>query len=107
MMLSSPWYEGSLRPVFVSPPVLFLYYPVLLLKFQTCRPRQIFLDVAIDGKPVGRIEAVLFMKESPLAAENLRVFCSGKDLTANRHAICLEPCIQMYNGLCFSHLPLL
>ena len=62
---------------------MFLVLPVLLLKFQTYRSRQIFLDVAIDGKPVGRIEAVLFMKESPLAAENLRVFCSGEDLTAS------------------------
>ena len=38
----------------------------------------IFMDVALDGKAIGRIEAVLFMKDSPLAAENMRVFCSGE-----------------------------
>ena len=38
----------------------------------------IFMDVALDREPIGRIEAVLFMKDSPLAAENMRVFCSGE-----------------------------
>lgn len=38
----------------------------------------VFMDVALDGKTIGRIEAVLFMKDSPLAAENMRVFCSGE-----------------------------
>ena len=33
--------------------------------------------MSIDGGKPARIEAVLFMKESPLAAENMRVFCSG------------------------------
>jgi hypothetical protein len=38
---------------------------------------QVYMDVAIDGQLAGRIEAVLFMKESPLAAENMRQFCTG------------------------------
>eukprot|EP00195_Chlamydomonas_chlamydogama_P010277 CAMPEP_0202891464 /NCGR_PEP_ID=MMETSP1392-20130828/1511_1 /ASSEMBLY_ACC=CAM_ASM_000868 /TAXON_ID=225041 /ORGANISM="Chlamydomonas chlamydogama, Strain SAG 11-48b" /LENGTH=393 /DNA_ID=CAMNT_0049575217 /DNA_START=101 /DNA_END=1282 /DNA_ORIENTATION=+ len=38
----------------------------------------VYLDVAIDGNQVGRIEMVLFMRESPLAAENMRQLCSGE-----------------------------
>lgn len=49
-------------------------------------PPQVFLDVAIDDKPIGRIEIVLFMKDSPLAAENLRVFCTGGFTMVGSHA---------------------
>ncbi len=35
------------------------------------------MDVTIYGEFEGRIEAVLFTKESPLAAENMRQFCTG------------------------------
>ena len=53
----------------------------LCLPCVPCRPCfQVFLDVAIDGQSVGRIELVLFMKESPRAAENMRVLCSGTRL---------------------------
>ncbi|KAG1677900.1 hypothetical protein FOA52_001318 [Chlamydomonas sp. UWO 241] len=38
----------------------------------------VYLDVSIDGKPATRIEAVLFMRESPLASENMRQFCTGE-----------------------------
>mmetsp|Transcript_31020 Transcript_31020/g.68824 ORF Transcript_31020/g.68824 Transcript_31020/m.68824 type:complete len:370 (-) Transcript_31020:184-1293(-) len=38
----------------------------------------VYFDVAIDGVPVGRIEMVLFMKESPRSAENFRALCTGE-----------------------------
>jgi peptidyl-prolyl isomerase D len=37
----------------------------------------VYLDVAIKGKPVGRIHLVLFTKQSPRAAENFRQLCTG------------------------------
>jgi hypothetical protein len=36
------------------------------------------MDVTIDDQLAGRIEMVLFAKESPFAAENYRVFFSGQ-----------------------------
>ncbi|GLC48773.1 hypothetical protein PLESTB_000146400 [Pleodorina starrii] len=38
----------------------------------------VYLDVAIKGVYAGRIEAVLFVKDSPLAAENFRLLCTGE-----------------------------
>ncbi|GFR52440.1 hypothetical protein Agub_g15014 [Astrephomene gubernaculifera] len=38
----------------------------------------VYLDVAIKGVYAGRIEMVLFVKESPLAAENFRLLCTGE-----------------------------
>mmetsp|Transcript_1575 Transcript_1575/g.4229 ORF Transcript_1575/g.4229 Transcript_1575/m.4229 type:complete len:214 (-) Transcript_1575:343-984(-) len=38
----------------------------------------VWMEVAIDGEPAGRIEAVLFARESPFAAENYRQFFSGE-----------------------------
>ncbi len=38
----------------------------------------VFLDVAIKGQPVGRIEMVLFVREAPRAAENFRALCTGE-----------------------------
>ncbi len=35
------------------------------------------MDVALNGTKIGRIEYVLFVKESPRAAENMRLLCSG------------------------------
>jgi cyclophilin family peptidyl-prolyl cis-trans isomerase len=35
------------------------------------------MDVAIKGKPAGRIHFVLFTKQSPRAAENFRQLCTG------------------------------
>jgi hypothetical protein len=37
----------------------------------------VYLDVAIKGKPVGRMEFVLFTNTSPWAAENMRRMCTG------------------------------
>ncbi|KAL4422341.1 hypothetical protein ABPG75_008538 [Micractinium tetrahymenae] len=38
----------------------------------------VYLDVEIKGKPVGRIEMVLFPDISPRAAENFRQLCTGE-----------------------------
>ncbi|KXZ46929.1 hypothetical protein GPECTOR_39g423 [Gonium pectorale] len=38
----------------------------------------VFFEVAIKGVYAGRIEMVLFVKESPLAAENFRLLCTGE-----------------------------
>lgn len=38
----------------------------------------VWLDVEIKGKPVGRIEMVLFSHISPRAAENMRQLCTGE-----------------------------
>lgn len=38
----------------------------------------VWMDVALRGKKLGRIEMVLFVKEAPRAAENLRQLCSGE-----------------------------
>eukprot|EP00798_Chlamydomonas_sp_ICE-L_P031087 gene31087-6213_t len=38
----------------------------------------VFLDVAIKGKPIGRIKILLFAKDSPRAAENFRALCTGE-----------------------------
>jgi hypothetical protein len=37
----------------------------------------VYLDVAIKGEPIGRMEFVLFTQESPRAAENFRALCTG------------------------------
>lgn len=37
----------------------------------------VWMDVALKGKALGRVEMVLFLKESPRAAENMRQMCSG------------------------------
>ena len=39
----------------------------------------VYLDVAIKGEKVGRIEMVLFTKEAPRAAENFRQLCTGEE----------------------------
>ena len=39
---------------------------------------QVFFDVAIAGKPVGRIVMALFMDAAPRAAENFRALCTGE-----------------------------
>lgn len=38
----------------------------------------VFFDVAIKGKPVGRIKMLLYTHISPLAAENMRALCTGE-----------------------------
>eukprot|EP00879_Flechtneria_rotunda_P033495 GHRR01037106.1.p1 GENE.GHRR01037106.1~~GHRR01037106.1.p1 ORF type:complete len:396 (+),score=131.32 GHRR01037106.1:463-1650(+) len=38
----------------------------------------VYFDVAIKGKPIGRIHFVLLIKESPRAAENFRQLCTGE-----------------------------
>ena len=45
------------------------------LRANTSRPL-VYLDVAIQGKPVGRMEFVLFAEEAPRAAENFRALCT-------------------------------
>jgi hypothetical protein len=37
----------------------------------------VYLDVSIKGKPLGRMEFVLFTNTSPWAAENMRRMCTG------------------------------
>lgn len=41
------------------------------------RPR-VYLDIAIDGKPAGRIECELFSDAVPRTAENFRALCTGE-----------------------------
>lgn len=41
------------------------------------KPR-VFFEIAIDGKPAGRVIFELFTKQSPLAAENFRALCTGE-----------------------------
>ncbi|KAK9800751.1 hypothetical protein WJX73_006168 [Symbiochloris irregularis] len=38
----------------------------------------VFLDVAIQGRKVGRMEFVLFSHEAPRSAENFRALCTGE-----------------------------
>ena len=38
----------------------------------------VWFDVTIGGAPTGRIEFVLYAKESPRAAENFRAMCTGE-----------------------------
>ncbi|KAL6784113.1 CYN52A [Auxenochlorella protothecoides x Auxenochlorella symbiontica] len=38
----------------------------------------VFLDVAIKGAPIGRMEIVLFSDVAPRHAENMRLLCSGE-----------------------------
>lgn len=47
----------------------------------------VWLDVAIKGKHIGRIHFVLFMKDSPRAAENFRQLCTGGRLMSLPGAI--------------------
>ncbi len=37
----------------------------------------VYFDVTIMGRPIGRIEFVLYSDVAPLAAENFRQFCTG------------------------------
>ncbi|KAI7876422.1 cytoplasmic peptidyl-prolyl cis-trans isomerase [Lichtheimia hyalospora FSU 10163] len=39
---------------------------------------KVFFDVAIDGKPAGRIEFVLFNSVVPKTADNFRALCTGE-----------------------------
>lgn len=39
---------------------------------------RVFFDVAIDGKPAGRIEFELFADNTPKTAENFRALCTGE-----------------------------
>jgi len=39
---------------------------------------RVFFDIEINGKAMGRIEFVLYMDESPNAAENFRALCTGE-----------------------------
>lgn len=41
------------------------------------KPR-VFFDISIGGAPAGRVVFELFMKQSPLAAENFRALCTGE-----------------------------
>ncbi|KAG2433328.1 hypothetical protein HXX76_008394 [Chlamydomonas incerta] len=38
----------------------------------------VWIDVALNGTKLGRVEYVLFAKDSPRAAENFRLLCSGE-----------------------------
>ena len=38
----------------------------------------VFLDVAVGGVPVGRIQLELFKQQCPRTAENFRLFCTGE-----------------------------
>ncbi|GIL61498.1 hypothetical protein Vafri_15930 [Volvox africanus] len=38
----------------------------------------VWMDVSLNGTLLGRIEMVLFVKEAPRAAENMRLLCSGE-----------------------------
>ncbi|PNW78007.1 hypothetical protein CHLRE_10g460600v5 [Chlamydomonas reinhardtii] len=38
----------------------------------------VWIDVALNGTKLGRVEYVLFVKEAPRAAENFRQLCSGE-----------------------------
>ncbi|PNH00593.1 Peptidyl-prolyl cis-trans isomerase CYP18-4, partial [Tetrabaena socialis] len=38
----------------------------------------VWLDVAINGTLLGRIEVVLFAKRAPRTAENFRLLCTGE-----------------------------
>jgi hypothetical protein len=44
----------------------------------------VYFDVAIKGKPAGRIHFVLFTKQSPRAAENFRQLCTGAEYKSRR-----------------------
>jgi peptidyl-prolyl isomerase H (cyclophilin H) len=37
-----------------------------------------FLDVAVDGEPLGRVRVQLFSHIVPKTAENFRAFCTGE-----------------------------
>ncbi len=39
---------------------------------------RVYFDVAIDGMPTGRMEFVLYARESPRHAENFRAMCTGE-----------------------------
>jgi peptidyl-prolyl isomerase D len=58
----------------------------------------VYLDVAIKGEAVGRMEFVLFTKEAPLAAENFRALCTcekgiaPKGHTGAGKAYCFKVC---------------
>lgn len=43
----------------------------------------VFFDISIEGRPVGRLEFELFDKEVPKTAENFRVLCEGSRESAN------------------------
>lgn len=39
---------------------------------------QVYMDVAINGTHIGRVEVVLFVKEAPRCAENFRQLFTGQ-----------------------------
>lgn len=72
------------------------------LRADASRPL-VWLDVAIRGEPIGRMEFVLFTKEAPRAAENFRALCTcEKGHAPEGHegagkAYCLKVCAP---GVC-------
>ncbi|CAO4370236.1 unnamed protein product [Caenorhabditis nigoni] len=40
--------------------------------------KRVFLDMALDEKPIGRIEIKLFTSEAPKTCENFRALCTGE-----------------------------
>ena len=72
----------------------------------------VFMDITLDGSPIGRMEFELYSKDVPKTAENFRALCtgekgmgkSGKVLAFGRLAMwvslgaqvfCANPCAKM------------
>lgn len=47
------------------------------MKTQAKVTKKCFFDIAIDGKPAGRVTLGLFGDEVPDTVENFRVLCTG------------------------------
>lgn len=73
-----PWTSGALYEEQEKQRLLDRETARLLALKQDPSLPLVYMDVAIKGKLIGRVEFVLFNSVSPLAAENFRALCTGE-----------------------------
>ncbi|GAX76033.1 hypothetical protein CEUSTIGMA_g3476.t1 [Chlamydomonas eustigma] len=72
------WTSGSIFPEAERNAVVDAEKSRLQVLRQNKRLPLVYFDITIQGKPVGRMEIILFADVSPIASENFRALCTGE-----------------------------